>query len=634
MRGPMTDNASKLAAGFDIPPLEAWRDAVETGLGGRSIDEALATETFAGLSIKPLYTRDDLPEGPDPSGFPGLPPWLRGSRAADRAWEIRQRHDHPDPATANAQIRHDLERGVDAVTLAVDPDGAQGIAIATSGDLERVLAGVDLARTPVHLDAGATAPVVAAGLMTLIGKQGIAPKARGGFGLDPIASWAAAGRIAGGIEAALDEMAEFVRDACGRAPRMRVAAVRSRVHHSAGAGEAEELALLIATGVAYLRAMERAGIELERGAAAIEFALALDADIFLGIAKLRAARALWFEILRGCGLDRPPAMALAAESAPRMLSRRDPWVNVLRTTTAAFVAAIGGADAVTVALHTAVLGPAEDPARRLARNVAIILAEESHLCRVLDPAGGSYAVERLTRELAAAAWQRFQGIERAGGMVAALRQGLVQESIARCRERRAKALATRRLPLTGVSEFPDPEETVEATAPRAPTDHEEGTDAIEPLVAHRLAEDFEALRDRADALMRRRGHRPAVFLAALGPLAAHRARSLWVRNLLAVGGIVAVEGAGGLDIDAIVADWRASGCHEAVIVGPDALYEDHAPRLAEALKAAGVRHLVLAGRPGPEEAVWCAAGIDEFVHHGKDIVAFLNAMLERMEADR
>ncbi|MFQ5348764.1 MAG: methylmalonyl-CoA mutase family protein, partial [Rhodothalassiaceae bacterium] len=256
----------------------------------------------------------------------------------------------------------------------------------------------------------------------------------------------------------------------------------------------------------------------------------------------------------------------------------------------------------------------------------------SHLRRVLDPAGGSWAIERLTRDLMASAWERLQEIERAGGMVAALRAGAVQKMLAATRARRAKALATRRLQLTAVSEFPDPGEAAVPAPVSARAIGDGRSDPIEPLVAHRLAEPFEALRECANRLTQAGGRRPAVFIAALGTLAEHRARVLWARNLLAVGGITTVEGEGGRDIAAIVAAWRASGCHEAVIVGPDALYAELAARLATGLKAAGARYLALAGKPDADMATWRAAGIDEVIFHGMDIVAFLENMLERMEA--
>jgi methylmalonyl-CoA mutase len=290
-----------------------------------------------------------------------------------------------------------------------------------------------------------------------------------------------------------------------------------------------------------------------------------------------------------------------------MMTRRDPWVNMLRTTIATLAAGAGGADSVTVLPFDHALGLPDAFARRIARNTSTILIEESQLARVIDPAGGSWYVERLTDELAHAGWEFFRRIERLGGQAAALRSGHLAQDLADTWQARRTKLAKRREPVTGVSEFPYLAEkpVVRESAPEPPSGG---------LPRVRRDEEFEALRARSDAHLAATGSRPRVFLAAIGPAAAHTARLTFASNLFQAGGIEPVaDGA-----------FEDSGATEAVLCSSDALYEEQAETTARTLKAAGARHVFLAGRPGRY------AGVDAYVFAGCDAVAVLSATLDRM----
>lgn len=664
----MADDTHDLAAGFPAPDETAWLARAKKALGGAVPDEALTWRGPDGLEIRPLYRRGDLPQGHDPSGFPGFDPVLRGSRADGRSWEIRQRHVHPDPAEANRQILKDLERGVAALTLGIDPEGRCGTVVRSKADLAEALEGVDLSLAPVVLEAGRYGPALAAMLLALWEERGVAAEAaRGALGLDPLGALAAEGRLASDVESALGALGALARWLDEGYPHVSTAMVATRVYHSAGASEAQELGAMLATAAAYLRAMEQAGVAPEQAAGRIAFTLAADVDLMPTIAKFRAARALWARMLTACSVEALPPMSPAAETAPRMLARRDPWTNLLRTTLAAFAATAGGAPAVTVFPHDAACGVPSDFARRVARNVQIILAEESHLGRVMDPAGGAYAFEALTRELAERGWAEFQRIEAEGGMAASLAAGALQARIAEAWARRADAIARREAPVIGVSEYPDLGEASVETGPADPAAAiakakaraglaqpsgrgwpalidaaredaaierlagNEGTPAsAAALPAHRLGEAFEALRDRSDAVLAEAGARPRIYLACLGRLAEYTARASWAENLYAAGGIEAVIGSGGTDLPAIADEFRNSGAGEAAICGPDALYEEHVPTLAAALREVGARHLALVGKAGEQEAAWRKAGVESFAYMGIDCIAFLEAMYDRL----
>jgi len=665
----MPEDTQRLSDAFPRPSYEDWHKRVMQALRGRGDIDALVSRSYDGLEIRPFYRRADLPESVDPSGFPGFPPLLRGGQPDGVGWEVRQRHTHPDPAIVNQQILKDLERGSAAVTLAIDPEGRCGTVVRSKTDLAEALEGVDMTLAPVLLEAGRYGTAAAATLLDLWEEQGRDTAAvHGHLGLDPLGAWAAEGELRGALDGAFADLGTLSTLLAKHYPRVTVATVLTRPYHSAGASEAQELGAMLATGVAYLRAMEMAGLTPATAAQKITFTLIADNDLPLTIAKLRAARALWARVLEVCGIDGTTAcVRIDAETAPRMLSRRDPWSNILRTTLAAFAAAAAGSDAITVYPHDAALGVPSDFARRIARNIQTILAEESHLGRVIDPAGGAYAFEALTCELAQRGWAEFQRIEGEGGMTESLAAGAIQARIAEVWKDRAEAIARRDEPVIGVSEYPDLGEAPIKTAPADPTaaiakaearagttqpaDHGwsariaasregaalealnpdgNGKTTIDPLPQHRLGEVFEALRDRSDTILAETGSRPRVFLACLGRLADHTARASWAQALYAAGGIEAVMGSGGIDPRAIAKEWRESGAPEVSICGPDSLYDAHLETVAKALHAAGASHLTLIGDPGERRAGWSEVGINTFAHRGIDCVTFLRGVYDRL----
>ncbi|NED78275.1 methylmalonyl-CoA mutase, partial [Streptomyces sp. SID9944] len=403
--------------------------------------------------------------------------------------------------------------------------------------------------------------------------------------------------------------AELARLCAGTYPGLRALTVDALPYHEAGGSAAQELGASLATAVAYLRELTEAGLSVEQACAQLEFRYSATADQFLTIAKLRAARRLWAKIAEVCGAPRAGAQVQHVVTSPVMMTRRDPWVNMLRTTVATLAAGAGGADSVTVLPFDHALGLPDAFARRIARNTSTILVEESHLARVIDPAGGSWYVERLTDELARAGWEFFRWIERAGGQAAALRSGDLERELAETWRVRSERLAKRREPITGVSEFPHLAEkpVVRVSAPEARSGG---------LPRVRRDEAYEALRARSDARLAATGARPRIFLVPIGPAAAHTARLTFAANLFQAGGVEPVtEGS-----------FEDSGASEVCLCSSDALYEEQAETVVAELRAAGASHVFLAGRPGQY------TGVDSYVYAGCDAVAVLSATLDRMEA--
>ena len=536
-----------------------------------------------------------------------------------------QRLDHPDPVAANAEALNDLENGATGLSLVFAGSvGAYGYGLdASEATIARALDGIhlgialDLDLSPQTKDAGAL-------LAALVQRRGMAPAATDiRFGFDPIGAAA----VAGGSPLPWGELAPIfnavISDLAGRGFRGPFAPADGRVIHNAGGSEAQELAYVLAVAVQYLRALEAGGIALDAARRMLYFRLAADADQFLTIAKFRALRKLWARVEDACGLAPTPAL-VAAETAWRMMTQRDPYVNLLRATIAVFSAGLGGADAIIVLPFTMARGLPDRFARRIARNTQLVLLEESSLAKVTDPAAGSGGLEDLTGKLCRTAWALFQEIERAGGAWAALEAGLIQKKVAAVRAAREQAIARRKDVLTGTSDFPDLAEAPVAVldVPRVAPSPYPAVLKFESLPPMRLAEPFERLRDASDRVLAQSGARPKIFLANLGRPADFTARATFAKNFFEAGGLAAVSNDGFTSRDDMLAALRASGAKLACLCSSDEVYAREAADAAAALAGAGVP-VYLAGRPGEREQALRAAGITDFIFAGCDALAVL-----------
>ena len=589
-----------------------WREAAAASLKGGRFEDRLVTQTYDGIDIAPLYTARSAASAVSAAGPAGAAPFIRGWQSAPRPWRLAQRVDLTDPKAANAQALADLEGGANALVIAT---GVDGVAISTADDAAHLLAGVRLDLISVTLEA--EHPQTVDLFVDLMQRRGHAPATLDFCpGYSPLAAMAHGRDIGDGSKFAAQIAAlQHSYQAMGHHGPLFL--LDGRVVADALGSEGQEIASILAQAIDMFRAGETAGLDLRALAQRLAAKITVDADQFLSIAKLRALRLVWTHLAHAMGLGAVP-LDIRAETSWRMLSGRDPWVNVLRATIACFAGAVGGAGEITLHPFTSALGRPDGLARRLARNTQAILAEESGLDRVTDPAGGSYYVESLTQALADKAWTIFQDIERAGGFAASLRSGWLQKQVGQVRERRLAALAARRDKITGVSEFPDIHETPVPVAapwqPRVP-----GGGGITPLPRLRLAQAFENLRLTADTAQ----PRPVMFLAALGTPAETIARAGFAKNFFEVGGIAAASNDGFADIAALATAFAQSGASLACLCSSDEVYGGHGAAAARALKAAGARVVLLAGNPREKREELSAAGIDGFIYAGMDIVAAL-----------
>jgi methylmalonyl-CoA mutase len=612
----MTEDLS-LAAEFPPARHDDWLKLVATALKGAPF-ERLVAKTYDDLRIQPLHA-GAMDAKPVAARTPGA------------AWQVMQRVEHPDPAAANAQALHDLENGANGLQLVfAGALGAHSYGLdASVTTLARVLDGVVLdAGIAVELDLSPKAKDAASVIAALVKNRSVAPAGVDiRFGFDPLGAMVAAGASPLAWNDLAPLLATLVGDLSGRGFNGPFAVADARVVHAAGGSEAHELAYALGVALAYLRALETGGTLLDQAHRMIFFRLAADADQFLTIAKFRALRKLWVRVEEACGLTPSPAF-VAAETAWRMMTRRDPWVNMLRATMAVFAAGIGGADSVSVLPFTAALGLPDRFARRMARNTQLILLEESNLAKVADPTAGSGGIEDLTEQLCRGAWTLFQEIEAAGGAASALEKGIIQQHVGKTRAARLASVARRAEPLTGISEFPDLQEVPVSVLDVPPLPEATPAPAAvtcEPLPAMRLAEPFEQLRDAGDRVLAATGARPKIFLATLGKLSDFTARATFARNFFAAGGIEAVTSDGFASHDEMVEAFKASGAKLACLCGSDEVYAREAVEATTALKQAGAAHIYLAGRSGDLKSPLEAAGVQSFIFAGSDALATLRA---------
>lgn len=621
------------AAGVIDSDLARWRSAVADVLVKTTRcdpvdlpaepERLLDSATYEGFPIRPLYTSaDERGE----SALPGDWPFVRGAdalRDVKSGWKVAEVYPAAEDSTAaesNGAVLLGLTEGVSALVLRVGESGAADGGSVAPADLDRLLAGVFIDLVPVALEiggAGSTFVAAADAMLALLSDLDDDQRARLSvdLGADPLLA-SLAGQPAPGLAdvvATADRVTRY-------GGHVRTITVDGPVLHNLGASASWEIGAALAAGVAYLRLLVDAGLSAGDALRQISFRFAADDDQFMTIAKFRAARRLWARVAEVVGVPGAGAATVHASTSLAMMAQRDPWVNMLRTTVAAFSAGIGDADTVLVhpfdvAIADGFPGSARSFARRIARNTQLLLLEEAHIGRVLDPAGGSWFVEDLTGQLAGEAWGCLQRIEARGGFVAA--KEFIAERIAEIAERRAADIAHRRAELTGVNEYPNLSEI--------PLPQGDSLPAV-----RRYAAGFEALRNRSDDFLEQTGVRPSVLLLPLGPLSEHNIRTTFASNLLATGGIEAINPGqvNAAGVARAVADGGGTGI--AVVCGTDARYADEAAATVQAAREAGVGHVLLAGARGTVSDH--DSGPDGYLNTTIDAIEALSDLLTRLGA--
>jgi methylmalonyl-CoA mutase len=649
-----TATTGPLFASFSPATDADWRKAAEESLDGAPFEKKLITRTPEGIDLQPIYSRADGEKLGVDNSWPGLPPYVRGAEAlGSRAagWFICQDPGCAEAGEFNLALRHDLSRGQNAVSLPLDtatrlglapakaPAGDvrdTGLSLSTIDDVEAALRGVELGAVPLFASAGVAAPALVSLLTGWLVRQGQpATELHGAVTGDPLGEWLRRGDLPVTLDAAFDGLAALTAQVRRDGLRLRTLGVDAGAWAEAGANAVQELAFGLATGTAYLRALDQRGLGVDETAPRVLFTYALGSNLFMEIAKLRAARLIWARAVQAAG-GGAEAQRLVCHGRTTRWNKTllDPHVNLLRTTTEAFAGVVGGCAGLQVGAFDECYRAPDEFSRRLARNLQIILAEECQLSQVVDPAGGSWYVETLTRQLAAKAWSLFQDVERRGGMAAAIREGYPQGLVEKTAADRIAAVELRRDGIIGTNLHPNLREKIPANEIASrPAAGSGSAPAIKPLVPRRRAEPFEALRRRTEAFLIRTGARPTVFLAGLGPRKQHAARADFSSAFFAAGGFEPVVGKGLETPEAAARAALESGAPMVVICSTDDTYPALVPPLAQALKAAPKPpQVVLAGLPATPELQqqYKAAGVDEFIHLRANCAKVLAAFQDKL----
>jgi methylmalonyl-CoA mutase len=698
--------AGRLLEGFPAVPYEDWRKLVETELKGAPFDKRMLTSTYEGITLKPIYRSEDIAGLPHVRSVPGAAPFVRGCQAEGylrKPWDISQAIHCASAAEFNQEARNSLGRGLNALNMVLDkatrdghdPDWAQpqdvgcgGLSVATVDDLAKALAGIDLETVSLFVRSGASAMPFAVLLAALL-KQRKQPSLglRGCVEMDPLGVLSHEGGLPQSLAGAYREMAAFTRWAAAHAPKLQTICVHSRAWHEAGANAVQELAFSLATGAEYLREMGERELDANIVGPRMRFAITIGENFFMEIAKLRALRLAWPQVVGAFGgEDKAQRLSLHVRTSHWNKTLYDAHNNILRATVEAFAGAIGGCDSMQVGAFDEVFRVADDSSRRLARNTQLVLQKECELAHVIDPAGGSWYVESLTAELARRAWALFQEVEKRGGMAEALAAGFPQDTVAATAAEKIKAVRQRRNSIIGVNQYANPRENAPSASGRQPEPfhqrrvrqiesyrtaledeenenvlakladliglkdaklfdaaveaalagatlgeivralriHDHPCSPIQPVKLGRAAEPFETLRAAAERFTLANGRPPRVFLCNMGQLKEFKARADFARGFFAAGGYEVVSSGGSATPADAAAAFAKSQAPIAVICSTDERYPALVPLLATEIRAQVPRAiLVLAGYPQEQVESFKKAGIDEFIHIRADAIELL-----------
>lgn len=631
-------------AEFAVATYDDWRKEAEAGLNGAPFEKCLVTRTREEIDLQPVYSRNDLT---DLDSMPDESTFDRGARTSN-AWKMVL------PASDRTSVSSESTQTV--VALKPGP-------LATFRDFSPILDSVDLERCAFYLEAGPAAMPVLSLLVAWLRANGKDPvSVKGCLIQDPLGELVAAGSLPYSLETAFAQMERSTAWVLSTMPEFRSIAVRTDPYHNAGATAVQEIAYALATGVEYLRQMEESGLKVNDTAPRIQFSFAIGPDFFMAIAKFRAARLLWSRIVEVSGGNaEAQKMFIHARTSLWNRTRLDPHVNLLRCTTEAFAAIAAGCDSLEVGTFDEAINPPNEFSSRIARNTQLILREECHFDHVVDPAGGSYFVETLTRQLANKAWELFRSIESSGGMTSALLAGLPQEQVNAAWKQRAQAIASRKNSLIGVNVYANPKETVSpvqtpsslpasrdtksetisiehfrmsdfvAAAARGATLEQlalhdlEGSSAV-MLPVRRAAEPFEDLRVLVEA-----AGRPKVFLATMGSPAQYKARADFSRAFFETGGFQVVSETGFATVLEAAAAAERSNARIVVLCSTDATYPELVGPLCRSIRSRSARTLiVLAGFPEKQVETFREAGVEEFIHLRSNCYETLLRIAERI----
>ena len=687
---------------FSIPTYDEWKQACIELLKGAPFEKKLFTKTYEGITFSPMYFHGDTEPIQPTKSFPGMGDYLRGVEAngyVGKGWGIAQACDETLPEENNELLQREIAKGSTIYNVKVDCAtrkgvdarqcehiGKGGVSLTTLGDVETLLKGLKLETYPLYVYAGESALPLLALIVAAVKKQGgDVAKLKGVIGANPIAEYAGNGTLTQDLDKLYDEAAKAAKWTVKNAPAVKTIFVKSNVFSNGGANDVQEVAYTLATGVAYLRALLERGLTIDEAASQIMFGFSMGANFFMQIAKLRAVRPIWAQIVKAFGgNEESQKIHIHGRPAKFFKTVYDPYVNMLRDTTELFSGVVGGVDSFENSTFDEPVRKGDEFSRRIARNMQIILQEEFGLLQPIDPAGGSWAVENLTKQIKEKIWAEFQVIEGKGGIVAALKEGYPQEEIANVLAARFKAAETRKDRIVGNNMYPNmTEERIDARPENQAENKKARTAAIENYLSavdsaavkdaldavkegcancaiaaaekgatiaelrdalgkadveeikaiepHRWSERFEALRDKTEKFKAEKGDNVKIFLANMGPIPQHKARADFTTGFLQVGAFQVLGNNGFPTVDDAAKAAKESGADAVVICSTDPTYPEIVPALAPKLHEALPNAIVYLAGTAPAELVetYKAAGIDDYINIRANCYKVIQALQQK-----
>ncbi|MBW6498218.1 MAG: acyl-CoA mutase large subunit family protein, partial [Bacteroidales bacterium] len=594
----------------EFPPVstQQWEEKIHEDLKGADYEKKLIWKTIEGLKIRPYYRAEDLEKLAHMHALPGEAPFVRGGKTRNNDWEIRQDIDAEDPEKANATALKALAKGAEAV-------GLNAGEVASAPDLAKLIENIDPAKTPVHFNHGKNFPQLAEWLVNMYNQE-----ARGSFNFDPLGYFVLYNKFYETREANVEQAAELLKLGKERLPKFKTIAVNGQHFHNAGASLVQELAFALAQGNEYLAALTEKGFGADDIANRMTFTLAVGSNYFLEIAKLRAARLLWAKIVEQYQPVKPESLKMTIHAVTSSWNKSiyDPYVNMLRTTTEAMAAAIGGADSMTVQPFDSTYKKSDDFSDRIARNQQIVLKYEAYFNKVSDPAAGSYYVENLTHSIAEAAWNLFVEVEEQGGFITSVEKRFIQEQIQNTCQQRDMDIAMRKQVFVGVNQYPNlNEEMLDKLQPIAKL-----TD-LAGLRPYRGVQAFEALRLAVENHKKKGFEVPKVFLLTYGNLTMRKARASFSTNFFGVAGYQIIDNPGFQNIEEGVQAAIDQSADIVVLCSSDEEYADMAPAATIIKEKSPKTQVVVAGYPKELLEQLDQAGVDHYIHMRTDLLQAL-----------
>lgn len=690
------ENPEVLFDEFDPPTYESWKEEATALLKGGSFEKKLFTKTYEGITLAPIYTMEMAPDPKDIANFPGMGNYLRGTNVGGyitKQWKISQQSDEVLPNKLNELLKHELDKGSNVIHIAIDETTRQGknaesiteeslkkggVSLTTLQDIYEALTEIDLAAHPIYIHTGESSATLVGMICAMLQANGEKrTKLHGIIGADPIGVLAEDGHLSISGDTLYSEMAGLIKWTEKNKMDLRTILIQGQIYNNGGASAVQELGFMLATAIAYIRQLQAKGLDINSIAKNIAFSFALGSNFFMEIAKLRAAKVLWSKIVESFGGDaESQKMVIHAKTGLFNKTTYDPYVNMLRTTTEAFSAAIGGVDSLETTPFDACMQLPDEFSRRIARNAQLILQNECNLRQPIDPAGGSWYVETLTQQVADKAWQVLQDVETKGGIVLALQNGFVQKDIQDVLSQRLKKLAQRADRVVGVNMYANAmEPVIEKRKINVEEIHQTRIQSVKSFLAdidetyknislseldraranenfmtlleqafaagatlaevtavlkqnnaemkiekvvekHRFSEQFEALRNKARIYESEHGEKLKVFLCNMGSIPQHKPRAEFSTGFFEVGGFEVLKNDGFMTTQEAAKAAVDSGAFAAIICSTDDTYPELVPPTAKQIKAAKPDMIVMvAGMPAPEfEQLYKDSGVEEFIH--------------------